>query len=506
MAAPFILRARNLATVPCTVYTFESRTQISGSHLCKNRGLISEERTMTNLFDTALGVVVSRGGSDLGAALLAVSLLAAGIACSSPSAPSDTPTPVPPDTPKPVPSNTPPPPPPLAATPEPPREPFRLGFIDIGLMDHFFSGVDLESRDGPATRSALLAVEHVNAAGGVFGRPVEPHFRDTLEETAVEHAIRLIEDEGVHAFVGPGSSEDVIAVSEAVAVPRHIPFIAPGSTAPFVSDISDDGFIFRTSISDEAQGFALARLARDEGYDRLALVHRDDAWGNALADAFIDHFDGEVTKVALHPDKDSYAEELHEVSASSAHALVILTFHDGTLAVMDEVVEFGHFDTFLLYNDHRSLNLLEAYPDALDGAKGVAPAGQHITEAEGHWEADYAAKHGAVPHAPFMRETYDAAIALMLAAEYAGSTDGEAIRDALSVIARPPGKRFPASAAGVVGALQAIRNGEEIDLDGEATDLDWDDRGEIIHGHMGIWQFNNGAIEDIRYFDVDISE
>lgn len=393
----------------------------------------------------------------------------------------------------------------------PAREPFRLGFLDIGLVDHFISNVPDE---GPAYRAALLAVKHVNDAGGVFGQPVEAFFGDSgllagetsacpsCQRTAVELAELLIEVEGVHAFVGPVASTDLIAIAREVAAPRRVPFISPVSSSPFAADHDEAGFIFRTSVSDAAQGYALAELARDEGHDHVALVHRDDAWGRALAAAFMGHYEGRVSAVALHPDADSFSGELRELAASDAPALVVLTWPDDAVAVLDEVVAEGHFGQFFLINDHRPL--IARYPGTLDGALGVAPRGLHVSEAEGHWEADYAAAYGAAPDAPFTRETYDAAIALMLAAEYAGSADGEAIRDALHAIATPPGARHPASAAGVAAALAAIRAGEDIDLDGESTPLDWDERGEIARVHMGIWRVTDGAIEDLRSFVVTL--
>ena len=472
-----------------------------------------------------LSAIANGGRSTLRAALLALSLLAVSTACSSTSDPAGTSAPVSadttttsvstgttapatPDTTAPPDTTVPP------DTTAPAREPFRLGLLELGSVDYFFNGADPESLEGPAVRSALLAVKHINEAGGVFGQPVEPYFgdaylqphaRETFEDTPVAHALSLIEDEKVHAFVGPASSHDVLEVSDAVAAQHRIPFVSSVASAPYVADLEDDGFIFRTNLSDAMQGQALAQLAHDEGYDHVALVHRDNPWGQALADVFKSHYEGEVTEVALHPGKESYEEELHQVSASDAPVLISLTFHDDMFAVMEEVAEHGHFENFLLNNFHRGLDLLEAFP-ILEGAKGVAPVGQHVTEAEGHWEADYEAEYGDIPHVPYMRETYDAAIALMLAAEYAGNTDGEAIRDALHVVAGPPGKHFPASSEGVVGALEAVRNGEDIDLDGEATDLNWDDRGEIVVGHVLVWQFNNGAIEDLRHFDVDISK
>ena len=89
-----------------------------------------------------------------------------------------------------------------------------------------------------------------------------------------------------------------------------------------------------------------------------------------------------------------------------------------------------------------------------------------------------------------MQEAYDAAVALMLAAELAGSTDGTAIRDALPRVAAGPGKRYAASGDGIAAALAAIRGGGEIDLDGQATDIDWDENGDIRASLMSIWQIS----------------
>ena len=408
-------------------------------------------------------------------------------------APAATPTPVP--TPRPT------------ATPTPPPEPFRLGVLDLGLVDLVMNSVaDPASQSGPATRSLLLAVKQVNAAGGVWGQPVAVHFADTFEGTAADHAGRLLAEAGVHAFVGPARSESLAEVAAAIAIPQQIPFIGSVSTVPYIADLADDGFIFRTALSNLAEGQALALLAAAAGYDHVALAHRDDPWGNALAGAFKAHFAGRVSEVALHPGRESYAEELHQIAASKAPALAILNFHDDAAAVLAEVAEHGHFEEVLLHGDLRAPDLAAQFPAVLAGAKGVAPTGKHVTEAEGHWEADYAAEYGDLPPGLYMRETYDAAVALMLAAEYAGSADGAAIRDALYLIGNPPGQRFPASAEGIKGALAAIRSGGDIDLEGEATDLNWDDRGEIVTGHMGVWQFQEGAIVDLNHFDVDLSQ
>ncbi len=395
------------------------------------------------------------------------------------------------------------------------REPLRLGLLDLETLAHIFFG---NRHDGPHERAAELAIKHINDAGGVFGKPVEAHYADTLDGDAVDHARQLLREEDVHAFVGPLYSRDTVAVANAVAVPNRIPLISPVSASTFLGDLDDDGYVFRTVMSSAAEGVGVAMLAHDEGYDHVVVLKRDADWGDHMTAAFREHFDGEVTELLVVHDLDATAyssapaEELEQhIEEALDHGADAVAFFTSTAAVrhiMEVLTRHELFDVNLLFlHRDRSRDFLARFPEALDGQKGVAFLGQHVTEAEGHWEADYEAEYGGeVPHVAYMRETYDAAMALMLAAEYAGTTDGAAIRDALHVIAGPPGDRYPASSAGVAAALAAIRAGEDIDLDGEASDLNWDERGDLVTGDMLVWRFTNGAIEDVRHFVVDLRE
>ena len=73
-------------------------------------------------------------------------------------------------------------------------------------------------------------------------------------------------------------------------------------------------------------------------------------------------------------------------------------------------------------------------------------------------------------------------------------------------ISRPPGTKYNATANGIKAAMEAVRNGDDIDLEGEATAIDWDDRGAVTIGHFSVWQFKEGGIVDLEHFDVDLSE
>ena len=448
---------------------------------------------------------------------LTLALLAALAACRSEPPPTPAPTPTSAPTATPAPTDTPTP------TPIPlPDEPFKLGLLNIGALDFLVSSVPLEYADGeqiedsgPTYKAALLAIQHVNDAGGVWGKPVERAFADSLPIAVDEDALyRRLIGEGARAIVGatsPGLA-DIGAVIKDV----RVPIVASFSSAPSVARIDDDGFIFRTSISDLAQAFALAELVENDGYDYVAVGYVEDNWGSEMVEAFTDHFHGRVDAISLplappepgarQEASESYDAHLRQLVEDEAPALAVLTYRVVADRIMDDLARNPHFEELVLHGQLRTLDFYQTHPGVLEGAKGVQSYGLHITEAEGHWEADYMEAFGLdePPHSPYARETYDAAVALMLAAEHAGTTDGEALRDSLHAIAAPPGKRFPASAEGIAGALQAIRNGEEIDLDGEASTLDWDERGELVSHTMGVWQFKDGAINDLYTFDVTL--
>lgn len=389
-----------------------------------------------------------------------------------------------------------------------PEETFTIGAMDVEKVSRRIFHTP-EGETGPIHDAITLAIKHVNDAGGVWGKPMDAVFKNTFDqrpgEFPLETANELLDQDGATALIGPARSVDAQLIVEEIAKPQQVPIISFG-TAPFIMSLDDDGYHFSTVLNDEAQGFALARVANDEHDAHVAVAYLDDAWGRDLARVFKSHYNGRVSEVGIHPDDESFEDELHELAESDADVLVLLTISVWAAPVLDEVRKNDHFDHVLLISEHRSLDLLSQYPDFLDGSKGVSPSGQHITEVEGHWEADFEAEYGYHPSASVAREMYDATVIMALAAESAGTTDGAAIRDAMYDISRPPGTKYNATSDGLKAAFEAVRNGEDIDLEGEATAIDWDQRGAVTIGHFSVWQFKGGEIVDLEHFDVDLTE
>lgn len=347
-------------------------------------------------------------------------------------------------------------------------------------------------------RAFKLAVKHVNAGGGVFGRPVEFAEGDTLHPE--EEARRLIEEEGVHAIVGPNSSAASLVVV-GVAAPAGVLVISPSASSPQLTLNEDRDLFFRTVLSDVAQGPVLARLTRERGFDNVGVIYRDDAWGRGLAEAFRQAWTGEIVLVASPAElRESYLDLLEESTQGGAQALVLLTFWPEAEVILPEALASGLYDQFLFGDALRRAELAAAVGGGrLAGMYGTTSGPWHGNAATAAWEAAFRDEYGEGTEASYVKETYDATIAVMLAAEAAGSAGGLAIRDELRGVGSAPGERVLPGLEGVSHALGIIREGGDVDYEGAANSSDWDANGDLERGYIGIWRFTrDDKIEDVE--------
>ncbi len=371
--------------------------------------------------------------------------------------------------------------------------------LRIGLLLNFSGG---SARSEERRQGFELAIKHINDAGGVMGRPVEVVAADsTLDpEVAVEAARRLVEEEGIHALVGPSSSANSLRVVAEVTGPAGIPTISPSATSPELTGVADRDFFFRTALSDSAQGPVLARVTREMGFDDVGMIYRDDSWGRGLADAFAQAWEGGLQSVAVEADRTSYLDELRAITDAGTQALVVITFNTEGVMIIREALESGLYDQFALGDAMVGDEVLEGLGSEFEGGMfGTLPGRHPGGESTAAWERAYAAEHGGQPQAAYVREAYDAAVAIALAAQAAGSLDGVAIRDKLRSVGGGPGEKAIAGADGIAAALSALSEGRQVDYEGAAVSMDWDENGDLLSGHIGIWRLTeDGEVEEVE--------
>ncbi len=215
--------------------------------------------------------------------------------------------------------------PPPEPTPEEAAEPVRLGV--------FFPLTGAQSSFGnDAIRGAQLAVDEINAAGGIFGgRPVKLEVRDTrsVAETNKEVVEGLAKDPGIPLLVGEIASARSIEAA-AIAQAHGIPMISPASTHQDVTAAGD--MIFRACYAEPFQGAAMARFASSIKASRAAIfLEEGNPYSQGLASSFRDHFVKSggtiVVEKSFKAGDLSFTEQLEAIKAASPEVIFLPSYY-----------------------------------------------------------------------------------------------------------------------------------------------------------------------------------
>ena len=376
-----------------------------------------------------------------------------------------------------------------------------LDTLIIGNLNTFTGSL---SEFGPPLRNAIeLAASHVNRAGGVHGASVDVISRDTAANPVqgVDAARALVDVENAVAIVGALSSGVTVAVANAVLM------ISGASTAPSITVLEDNDFLFRTTPSDASQGVVLARLAQEQGHEKVGIMYINNAYGEGLANQFEESFTalgGTVTARVPHEDvQPTYVSELQKATADDPDVLAVLSYTGQAAVYVREAMEGGYVDEFLFADGTKGSEWIadiDAW-DALDGSLGTAQ-GSPGSPAKDAFETSYEETFGIPPSHPFMAEHYDATVLVALAAAQAGNTtDSAAIRDALRDVANAPGEVVGPGRDEIARALALIADGKDINYNGAGGDVEFDEHGDVF-GTIEIWTILDGDIQSTGRFEL----
>jgi branched-chain amino acid transport system substrate-binding protein len=159
------------------------------------------------------------------------------------------------------------------------------GAIKVG---HYGSLTGSEATFGKSTSAGIhLAIDEINAAGGIGGKKVALVEYDTKGEAREAGAVvtRLVTSDQVAAVLGEVASSLSLAGAP-VCQQYKVPMISPSSTNPKVTLVGD--YIFRTAFIDPFQGMVGAKYAYENKNARRAavLIEQSSAYSVGLGDEF----------------------------------------------------------------------------------------------------------------------------------------------------------------------------------------------------------------------------
>jgi branched-chain amino acid transport system substrate-binding protein len=306
-------------------------------------------------------------------------------------------------------------------------------------------------------RGAVFAVEEINAAGGVLGRPLELVTEDTrsVPGEAATAVKKLLARDKVTAVLGETGSSAALEAAP-LCQAAGVPMMSATATNPRVTETGD--YIFRACFIDPFQGTVLAKFAGQTLKARRValLVANGSAYSVGLAKYFREHFIASGGEIVA---EQKYSEGDKDFRAQLT---AIRTAHPDAIFASGDYVESA-----LICVQARQLGLTIPIfggdtwdSPALVDIGGRAVEGGYFSAHFSPDSADPAVRKfvqrfrarwsGATPDTGTSLG-YDAVMLLADAIRRAGATDGAKIRAALAMT-----KDFP----GVTGriTLDAQRN------------------------------------------------
>jgi len=294
-----------------------------------------------------------------------------------------------------------------------------------------------------ARNGTALAIEQINAKGGVLGKRLKLIVQDdrSVAGEAATVARKLLYSDKVVAILGEVSSSKSLEAAP-ICQEAKTPMISPAATNPKVTETGD--YIFRVCFIDAFQGEVMGRFALSRQFKRIAVLtdERQD-YSKGLAAAFVAYLSkhgGEVVKAQSYctGDKD-FRAQLTSIKSAKPDAVFLPGYYTEVALIARQGRQLGIKTPFLGGDGWVGEPLLKVAGNALDGCFYSS----HFSEKSPEpsivaFLAAYRAKFGSKPD-DMAALGYDSAVLLADAIKRAGATAGAALRDAIASTKNFPG-------------------------------------------------------------------
>lgn len=327
----------------------------------------------------------------------------------------------------------------VTATPEPVAEPDT---ILIGGMGPLSAPGAYQA--GTQMRQAVeLAVDEANEAGGILGKPVEVIFGDTegLPERGTAVAERLVTQNNVVGLTGEFHSALGLTEME-VAHKYGIPVVF---AEPWADEVTGSGYpeVFRIAPTIEFYSRSSTDYMAEIGWEKIVFISEDTDYGRLQSEEWVRQLEEygitDVEVIYADPATEDFTPILQRIAQDPPDVLGGVITGIGTSRVLRQACELGLAPT--------SETAYFATTDAahLEFWENVGECGRYVffsfvglpkslwSEKTEAFVEKFKERYEQTPAGPAM-EAYDAAHVLMQAIENAGSTDPQAIIDALENI------------------------------------------------------------------------
>ncbi len=214
--------------------------------------------------------------------------------------------------------------------------------IPVGVIANL-TGQDVKT-SLQMTRGVELAVEEINAAGGVNGAPIRLIVEDSefRAQEALNAATKLYTVDGVEAAIMFGGSSLMIPVAQ-LAKDHGKVLINTSSSSPKLGEYP--GTLFSILPLDDILAKDLGEFVADSGVKRAAVVVPNNAFGLGVAEAAIEAFEargGEIVqKIVYTEGQPNYRADVQVLASADFDGIITCGYGEDTRTILRSVRELN---------------------------------------------------------------------------------------------------------------------------------------------------------------------
>ncbi len=353
-------------------------------------------------------------------------------------------------------------------------------------------------------KGAQLAIEEINAAGGVLdGRKLRLVTEDN--ESTVEGTIKgfnKLANSKVTAIVGP-ESDGIMAILKD-ASNFGIPVIANAAGTPSLDRLGGN-FVYRVAPSDSLNGKIAAEILFEQGHQEVAIMIENVESAQTTADTFEKSFvemGGKImAKVPFNPGQNSYQAELKKVAEANPPVVYAFGGITAGTVIFKQWYQQGYKWEWYISGDMVADDMFKAIGNEVsEGMKSVVGTQDRSTPTFRAFADKFKQKFGAEPSpGMFTANSYDAVMLLALAIQAAGDPSGKAINAKLREVSGPEGTEVTSYAQGI----EELKKGGKINYVGASGPVDFNEYGNVSAAFV-LLEVKNGKTEQVKIYVPEV--
>lgn len=328
---------------------------------------------------------------------------------------------------------------------------------------------------------AQIAVDEINAAGGINGKQIEYRFEDDQNDAEKSvNAYNTLKDWGMQMLVGTTTTAPCIAVAGKTASDNMFQ-ITPSASAPAVLS-SGNGNIFQVCFTDPNQGIASAQyIAENKLAKKIGIIYdSSDVYSSGIEEKFEAEAKDKglqiVSKAAFTADsKTDFGTQLQKAKDAGADLLFLPIYYQEASIILKQADTMGYKPKFFGVDGMDGILTVENFDTKLaEGVMLLTPfAADAKDKAVQNFVKTYKEKYKDTPN-QFAADSYDAVYALKAAIEESKATTDMSASDMCDALK---------------GAMTKIKMQG---LTGGKDGLTWNESGEVTKSPKAVI-IKNGA-------------